>query len=426
MDGGTSIVRRPPFGANPAVGERGSDTQRKILGAALEVFGEAGFNEARVERITQRAGCSRPAFYQYFSSKDEVFWQLAGQLGHEMVQLGHRLDDVTPDAEGIAALERWIDEFVDLYGTYAPVFSAFQAASRSHESMAQSSSGISDRMGTDLLGAFGIQGRGRRNVTLATGVVAVLLRCSFYWRNLEGSVEHDRLVGGLAQLVHRVFAGPIDGVNVHRRSAVRRTVPALPVPDGDDDELRPRGRKTRQLLLDAGAKVLPARGYHDARVDDIVDTAGVSHGSFYRYFDNKEDFFRVLAEDASTRMVELLDDLRLDAPEPELRAWLDAWLATYESNGGIISTWQEMQDAEADLHGFGQRVAATVLARLMAMLDERGFGDPLVDALALLALIERLPYSVYTLRFTKRDEAIDAMVAVLRRGFLAHDVDAPK
>ena len=80
MDG-TSIVRRPPFGSNPLVGERGSDTQRKILSAALEVFGEVGFNEARVELITTRAGCSRPAFYQYFSSKDDVFWQLAGQLG---------------------------------------------------------------------------------------------------------------------------------------------------------------------------------------------------------------------------------------------------------------------------------------------------------------------------------------------------------
>src|SRR5687768_10883038 len=133
MDG-TSIVRRPPFGSNPLVGERGSDTQRKILGAALEVFAEVGFNEARVELITKRAGCSRPAFYQYFSSKDEVFWELAGQLGHEMVQLGHRLEEVTPDADGIAALERWIDEFVDLYATYAPVFSAFQAAARSHDS----------------------------------------------------------------------------------------------------------------------------------------------------------------------------------------------------------------------------------------------------------------------------------------------------
>jgi AcrR family transcriptional regulator len=425
MDGGTSIVRRPPFGTNPLVGERGTDTRRKILGAALEVFGDVGFNEARVELITKRAGCSRPAFYQYFSSKDELFWELAGQLGREMVQLGHRLDPVTPDAAGVTALESWIGEFVDLYGTYSPVFSAFQAASRSHDSMAQRSSGISDRMGTDLLRAFGIQGRGRRNVTMATGVVAVLLRCSFYWRNLEGTVDHDRLVGGLAVLVHRAFAGPIEGVNVHHRDTTARAVPDLPDLDLDGDEaLRPRGRKTRQLLLDAGTRVLPARGYHDARVDDIVDAAGVSHGSFYRYFQNKEEFFRVLAEEASTQMVELLEKLQLDAPEAELRGWLDDWLATYESNGGIISTWQEMQDGEADLHGFGQRVAATVLNRLMAMLDERGFGDPLVDALALLALIERMPYSVFTLRFTKRAEAIDAMVLILRRGFLGVDSDA--
>jgi len=52
----TEIVRRPPFGSNPLVGERGSDTQRRILDAALEVFGEAGFAEARVELITERAG----------------------------------------------------------------------------------------------------------------------------------------------------------------------------------------------------------------------------------------------------------------------------------------------------------------------------------------------------------------------------------
>ena len=151
----------------------------------------------------------------------------------------------------------------------------------------------------------------------------------------------------------------------------------------------------------------------------------MSHGSFYRYFDNKEDFFRVLAEEASTRMIELLDAFPIDAPEPELRAWLRDWFATYESNGGVISTWQEMQTSDADLLSFGQQVAATVMARLMALLDERGFGDPLVDAVALLAVVERLPYSVYTLRFTKRDDAIDAMVTIIRRGFLGLDDDPP-
>ena len=95
-DGRHGIVRRPPFGSNPLVGERGSDTQRRILDAALEVFDEVGFAEARVELITERAGCSRPAFYQYFSSKDDVFWTLAGQLGQEMVALAKRLEPVTP------------------------------------------------------------------------------------------------------------------------------------------------------------------------------------------------------------------------------------------------------------------------------------------------------------------------------------------
>ncbi|MET0903939.1 MAG: TetR/AcrR family transcriptional regulator, partial [Acidimicrobiales bacterium] len=371
MDG-TSIVRRPPFGSNPLVGERGSDTQRKILGAALEVFAEVGFPDARVELITKRAGCSRPAFYQYFSSKDDVFWQLAGQLGREMVQLGHRLDPIRADADGIAALEGWIAEFMALYRAYEPVFTAFQAASRDHQSMLQGSRGISDRLGTDLLRAFEIETRGRQDVTLATSVVAVLIRCSFYWRTLEGAVDHDRLVTGLAQLVHRLLAGPIEGVNVHRRSAVTRRVPEPPVLNGNDDApLRPRGRHTRQLLLDAGTAVLPARGYHDARVDDIVAAAGVSHGSFYRYFENKDDFFRVLAEEASTRMVEHLEAFPFDAPEPELRRWLQEWFATYESNGGVISTWQEMQTAGEDLVSFGREVAATILARLMAMLDRR-------------------------------------------------------
>jgi len=421
MDG-TSVVRRPPFGSNPLVGERGSDTQRRILGAALDVFADVGFNEARVELITKRAGCSRPAFYQYFSSKDDVFWKLAGQLGQEMVELGDQLKTITPDPAGVAALAAWIDEFTTLYGAYSPVFSAFQAASRDHRPLAQGSSTISDRLGAALLLGFDADPRDPASATLAAGVVAMLIRCSFYWETLADTVERARLIDGLAQLVHRLLAGPIERVNIHRTdngSRPRASSPAPPVPTNDDGRaLRPRGQKTRQLLLDAGAKVLPARGYHDARVDDIVEVAGVSHGSFYRYFENKDDFFRVLAEDASTRMVELLEVFPADGDTATLHRWLDEWFATYQSNGGVISTWQEMQASDPQLVSFSQQVAASVVARLMDVLDERGFGDPLVDALALLAVIERMPYSVFTLRFTKRTDAIDAMVTMVRRGFL--------
>jgi AcrR family transcriptional regulator len=415
----SSIVRRPPFGSNPLVGERGSDTQRRILSAAVEVFAEVGFSDARVELITERAGCSRPAFYQYFSSKDDVFWTLAGELGKEMVALAGQLGKVTPDAAGVERLTAWIADFMELHEANGPVFNSFQAASRGHSAEARGSSGISGRTGDALLRAFGAR-RNDRTGTLVTGLVAMLIRCSFYAEAMPGATDRQPLVDGLAQLIHRIFAGPIDGVNVTRRTPRGRPQPAAaaPEPAVDDRPLRARGAKTRRRLLDAGAAVLPSRGYHDARVDDIVEAAEVSHGTFYRYFENKDDFFRVLAEGASTQLIELLDVLRLDAELDDLRGWLRDWFRAYEGNGGVISTWQEMQTSE-ELSEFSQQVAASVLTRLVRLLEPRDFGDPTIDAITFLALVERLPYSVYTLGFTDRDQAIEAMITIIRRGFLA-------
>src|SRR4051812_7567380 len=213
MDAG--IVRRPPFGSNPLVGERGSDTQRRILDAALDVFAESGFAEARVELITERAGCSRPAFYQYFSSKDDVFWALAGLLGKEMVGLAKRLGKVTPDADGLAHLTAWIDDFMELHEAWAPVFASFQAASRDHEPQVRSSSGIADRTGVALLRAFGVP-EDKHNLTIVTGVVAMLIRCSFYAEQAPGGMSRQPMVEGLARLVHRLFTGPVEDVNLVR------------------------------------------------------------------------------------------------------------------------------------------------------------------------------------------------------------------
>lgn len=414
-----SVVRRPPFGSNPLVGERGSDTQRRILGAALDVFAVHGFAEARVELITEKAGCSRPAFYQYFSSKDDVFWALAGQLAGEMVAQAERLERVTPDAEGLDHLTEWIGEFMDLHEAWSPVFASYQAATRGHEPEAARSASVSDRTGIALLRAFGVP-VDARNTRVITSLVAVLIRCSFFAEQTPSGMSRQPLVRGVAQLLHRVLEGPIEGVNVIRSPASRRrgVAVAMPEPAEVSRDLRPRGEKTRIRLLEAGAKVLPARGYHDARVDDIVAAAGVSHGTFYRYFANKDDFFRTLAEGASARMIELIDRLDLHAEPDVLRAWLREYFAAYEADGGVISTWQEMQTNE-QLAEFSQQVAASVFTRLVRRLDRRDFGDPVVDAVVLLALIERGPYSVYTLRFTTEADAIEAMITVIRRGLLA-------
>jgi AcrR family transcriptional regulator len=257
---------------------------------------------------------------------------------------------------------------------------------------------------------------------VVTGLVAALIRCSFFAEHTASARNKPPLVESIASLMHRVFHGPLEGVNLRRTASRPRMRPDPELPETADTTrpMRRRGQQTRQRLLDAGTAVLPRRGYQDTRVDDVVAAAAVSHGTFYRYFENKDDFFRVLAETASGRMLDLLDGLRMDASPEELRRWLRAWFEGYQAGGGIVSVWQEMRSSD-ELAEFSQSVAASVHARLGRVLADRDFGDPATDAVVLLALIERVPYSVYTLRFSSADEGIESMVTILRRGFLGRD-----
>jgi len=60
-----------------------------------------------------------------------------------------------------------------------------------------------------------------------------------------------------------------------------------------------RGRKTVRKLLEAAAKEFGQRGYHDAAITGITQRAGVALGTFYTYFESKEELFRALVRDMS-------------------------------------------------------------------------------------------------------------------------------
>src|SRR3954462_11753378 len=68
--------------------------------------------------------------------------------------------------------------------------------------------------------------------------------------------------------------------------------------DGDKPN-GPRSRKgvqTRARLVDAAKQIFEENGFLDARISDIAERAGLSHGSFYHYFESKEQVFREVAE----------------------------------------------------------------------------------------------------------------------------------
>lgn len=62
-------------------------------------------------------------------------------------------------------------------------------------------------------------------------------------------------------------------------------------------KIQEQKEQKRALILEAAVRVFVARGYHGASVKDIVEEAGISVGSFYFYFKNKESIFEFLYDE---------------------------------------------------------------------------------------------------------------------------------
>src|SRR5579871_2487348 len=76
-------------------------------------------------------------------------------------------------------------------------------------------------------------------------------------------------------------------------------------PSHPDRPGAPRSRKgaeTRARLVEAAKTVFERDGFLNARILDIAETAGLKHGSFYHYFDSKEQIFREVAEAQEERL----------------------------------------------------------------------------------------------------------------------------
>lgn len=69
-------------------------TKRRMLGAALEVFAERGYNAATVEDIVTVAGVARATFYLHFKNKMEVVECLTEEVHPGVVALYNDLDEL--------------------------------------------------------------------------------------------------------------------------------------------------------------------------------------------------------------------------------------------------------------------------------------------------------------------------------------------
>src|SRR3981081_4801174 len=95
----TKSVRPKTTSAQPKWRRRPEHRPQQIIEAALEVFGECGLANARLQDIANRAGVSKGTIYLYFPNKEELFREMIRQTAVAAIEWGEKTAGNAPPHE---------------------------------------------------------------------------------------------------------------------------------------------------------------------------------------------------------------------------------------------------------------------------------------------------------------------------------------
>src|ERR1700759_1529083 len=147
-----------------------------------------------------------------------------------------------------------------------------------------------------------------------------------------------------------------------------------------------RGRRTRAALVAAARTVFERDGFLDARITDITKEAGVASGTFYTYFESKEEAFKAVVEEVSEDMLHPRLRERLGDEDP--LALIDAanreYLLAYKRNARLIALFEQVAQIDDEFRELRRRRGAAFVrrnAKMIRRLQESGRADPGLDPL---------------------------------------------
>jgi AcrR family transcriptional regulator len=115
-----------------------------------------------------------------------------------------------------------------------------------------------------------------------------------------------------------------------------------------------KGIRTRARLVDAAKRVFQRDGFLDARIVDIAETAGVAPGSFYHYFDSKEQIFREVAEAQEQRLTAPPDDggpgTRDASPWERIGRANRRYLERYREEASLMGVIEQVSRYDAEVN----------------------------------------------------------------------------
>lgn len=105
--------------------------------------------------------------------------------------------------------------------------------------------------------------------------------------------------------------------------------------------LSARGERTRTKLVASARAVFEERGFDGARMGDVAETAGVSHGTVYTWFDTKEDLLRAVIDSVTADLYSSLSVPDATSPIERVAIANERYLAAYRSTARLLEVVEQ-------------------------------------------------------------------------------------
>ncbi|SLM17512.1 putative Transcriptional regulator [uncultured spirochete] len=242
-----------------------SDTRQALIDSAVTLFSTKWYGTVSVAEICRSAGLSNGAFYRHFKNKEEIFCAI---LDHVVQQIEKALKPLS-SMELSQRLPNFVSIIYNFSQDYTPLVRVFREG---QYRLFEYERKLKDVYEHAFQVVFGRTPSITEYLFALAGLRFASIRAALH----QIPVQTDALVTILSKGLFKTQ--PINADRIFATS-----ITPLPI------ELWP---DSRDLLLAEGRKLFGEKGYFETNIHDVTSNAGLAIGSFYRYFESKESFYK--------------------------------------------------------------------------------------------------------------------------------------
>jgi len=162
-----------------------------------------------------------------------------------------------------------------------------------------------------------------------------------------------------------------------------------------------RSQATVEAILDAAARVLVDRGYAATNTNLVAERAGVSVGSLYQYFPNKDSLITALHDRHSRQMNEVITQAFERSAELDfdgaLTTIIEGLVESHRVEAGLHRVLETQLAGHEDLDGHADADAAIsrrIIALMQRYRDDIDVPNPQLAAFTLMHSLHALVHAV--------------------------------